>query len=127
MNTYRLLLVIVFMAGSSFASDNKKEYYETTEADAKTYIEQVKKNEHHDVLKAREAVATKETAIALAVAVWTAIYGKEQIEKEAPYQAIRIEDCWFVSGSLEKGWKGGTAEAVISAADGRFLNVSHGK
>ena len=72
-------------------------------------------------------MATKETAIALAVAVWTSIYGKEKIEKEAPYQAIRVGDYWFVSGSLEKGWLGGTAEAVINATDGRFLNVSHGK
>jgi hypothetical protein len=118
---------MVFVAGSSFSGENKKEYYETTEAEAKTYIEQVKQNTHHDVLKFREAVSTKETAVALAVAVWMSIYGKEKIEKEAPYQAIRVGDCWFVSGSLEKGWLGGTAEAVISAADGRFLNVSHGK
>lgn len=127
MNTYRLLLIIVFVAASSFADGNKKEYYEITEADAKTYIEQVKQNTHHDVLKFREAVSTKETAVTLAVAVWISIYGKEKTEKEAPYQAIRVDDCWFVSGSLEKGWNGGTAEAVISAADGRFLNVSHGK
>ncbi len=127
MNNLRLLLVIALITGCAVASENKKEYYETTEADARTYVEQVKKNEHHDVLKTREAVATKETAIALAVAVWTSIYGKEKIEKESPYQAIRVGDYWFVSGSLEKGWLGGTAEAVINATDGRFLNVSHGK
>ncbi len=127
MKNLRLLLVIALVTGCAVASENKKEYYETTEADARTYVEQVKKNEHHDVLISRKAVDTKETAIALAVAVWTSIYGKETIEKEAPYQAIRIGDCWFITGSLEKGSKGGTAEAVINATDGRFLNVSHGK
>ena len=105
----------------------KKDYYEMTEADARVYVESVKRGDHYDARKLQEVVSNKETAIGLAVAVWNPIYGKEKIEKEAPYQVFRVDDCWVVTGSLEKGWAGGTAEAVISAADGRFLNISHGK
>ena len=122
-----MLLVAGLLCAGLAVSAEKKEYYEMTETDARVYVESVKKGEHHDVRKLKEVVSNKDTAIALAVAVWSPIYGKEKIEKESPYQVFRIDDCWVVYGSLEKGLKGGTAEAVISASDGRFLNISHGK
>ncbi len=67
------------------------------------------------------------TAIAIAVAVWTPIYGKEQIASEKPYQATLSNGQWTVTGSLPKGWKGGVALAVIAKADGQVLRVIHGK
>jgi hypothetical protein len=121
------LLLASLLCVVAAANAENKEYYKLTEAEARAYVEQVKKGEHHDVRKLHEVVSSKETAISLAVAVWSSIFGKEKIEKEAPYQALRIDDCWVVTGSLEKGWLGGTAEAVINAADGSFLNISHGK
>jgi len=126
MNLLRISIVAALGFAAVTAAE-KKEYYTLTEAEARSYVASVKKGEHHDVRKLHEVVPTKETAIALAVAVWSGIYGKEKIEKEAPYQAIRIDDCWVVTGSLQVGRLGGTPEAVIKAADGAFLNVSHGK
>ena len=67
------------------------------------------------------------TAIAIAVAVWNPIYGKEHIEREKPFVA-RLEDgVWTVGGSLTKGMPGAVAEAEIAKDDGRILRVSHGK
>ena len=109
------------------ASDDSNQYYQTSDAEARNVVEQAKKGEHHNVLKRSVVVPTKETAIELAVAVWSPIYGRDQIAKEAPFQAFRVDDCWFVTGSLKKGWVGGTAEAVIEVADGRFLMISHGQ
>jgi hypothetical protein len=126
MNSLRISLIATLALVTLVAAAEKKEYYEITEAQARSYVEEVKKGQHHDAMKLHEVVATKETAIALAVAAWSPIFGKEKIEKEAPYQAMRIDDCWVVSGSLKTGRFGGTAQAVISAADGRFLNITHG-
>lgn len=77
--------------------------------------------------KAKVRVPDEETAVAIAVAVWSPIYGKEQIEKEKPYQAALKDGIWHVSGSLPEGWKGGVAEAEIAQEDGRILSISHGE
>ncbi len=73
-------------------------------------------------------VPDEQTAIAIAVAVWKPIYGKQKIEKEKPYKAQLKNDVWTVTGSLPKGFdKGGVAEADIAKDDGRILRVIHGK
>ncbi|WP_423222101.1 NTF2 fold immunity protein [Ideonella lacteola] len=40
------------------------------------------------------------TAIRIAVAVWTPIYGEKQVAEQAPYNAELIEGVWHVTGSL---------------------------
>ena len=124
---FRLVFLLVCAASLSFAFAASAQYYEVTEAQARSVVQSAKKGRHFDALAHRSAVPTIEMAIALAVSVWGPIYGKDQIMKEAPYQAIRVDDCWYVSGSLPKGAIGGTAEAVINVADGRFLMISHGQ
>ncbi len=72
-------------------------------------------------------VPDEQTAIAIAVAVWIPIYGREQIENEKPYRAFLNDGIWTVTGSLPKGFKGGTAEARISKDTGCILGVIHYK
>lgn len=72
-------------------------------------------------------VPNEETAITIAVAVWTPIYGGKQIESEKPYKAILKDGIWYVTGSLPEGSLGGVAEAEIAKDDGRILRISHGK
>lgn len=72
-------------------------------------------------------VPTAETAIQIAVAVWTPIYGKEQIERQKPYKAVLKEGVWHVSGSLPRLQPGGVAIAEIDKNDARIIRVSHGK
>ncbi len=70
-------------------------------------------------------VPDEQTAISIAVAVWTPIYGKEQIEGEKPYRATLKNGVWTVTGSLPAGYDGGTAEADISQDSGCILRVIH--
>ena len=72
-------------------------------------------------------VPDQETAIRIAVAVWTPIYGKKQIESEKPYKATLKNEVWYITGSLPEGWLGGVAEAEIAKDDGCIIRVSHGK
>ena len=73
-------------------------------------------------------VPDETTAISIAKAVWIPIYGKQQIESEAPFVATLKGDAWHVHGTLPKGYyRGGTAEAVISKRDGQILRVIHGE
>jgi NTF2 fold immunity protein len=72
------------------------------------------------------------TAVAVAVAIWSPIYGAAQIETERPYVAHLHGGVWTVSGSLPSAPSGsatigGVATAEIAKVDGRVLRVSHGK
>jgi len=72
-------------------------------------------------------VPDEKTAIAIAVAIWTPIYGDNEIKAEKPYQAELRDGIWYVSGSLKAGWRGGVAEAEIMKDDASVIRVSHGK
>jgi len=72
-------------------------------------------------------VPNEKTAIAIAVAVWSPIYGGKIIKGEKPYKAVLTNGVWHVEGSLPKGKMGGVAEIEISKEDAKILRVSHGK
>jgi len=67
------------------------------------------------------------TAIAIAVAVWTPIYGQKEIDLEKPYIATLKGDVWTVVGTFHcKGnCVGGVLLAEISKQDGTILRVIH--
>jgi hypothetical protein len=71
------------------------------------------------------------TAVRIAVAVWTPIYGRTEIRSEAPYRATLRDSVWTVVGSFhcERGVTclGGVAVAEIAKRDGRIIRVSHGR
>jgi hypothetical protein len=67
------------------------------------------------------------TAIKIAEAVWTPIYGREQIEDEKPFKATLDREVWTITGSLRKGFVGGVATAKIKKRDGKVIEVFHGK
>jgi len=66
------------------------------------------------------------TAVRIAVAIWTPIYGEQQIAAEQPYHAQLRAGTWTVSGSLPPNHVGGVAVAEIAKRDARVLRVSHG-
>ena len=72
-------------------------------------------------------VPDEATAINIAVAIWTPIFGKAKIAKEKPYHATLKGDVWTVEGSLPEGYHGGVAHVEISKEDGRILLLYHGK
>lgn len=90
-------------------------------------ILQAEEEAKHNYKPAEGYVPDKATAIAIAVAVWVPIYGKENIENKKPFKAILKDGIWYVSGSVPLGWKGGVPEAEVSKDDGRTLRISHGK
>ncbi len=71
-------------------------------------------------------VPDKETAIAIAVAVWKPIFGEENIEQEAPYQANLVDGIWVVEGEPPgRLYPGGTAKALIRQDTGEVLQIAH--
>jgi hypothetical protein len=72
-------------------------------------------------------VPDEQTAISIAVAVWSPIYGREQIESEKPFKASLKDGVWTVTGTLPEGYDGGTAIADILQENGCILRVIHGQ
>jgi hypothetical protein len=72
-------------------------------------------------------VPDAQTAIAIAIAVWSPVYGEKQIASDKPYQAVLKNGLWTITGSVPKGWVGGVATAVISKRDGRVIKIYHTK
>jgi hypothetical protein len=76
-------------------------------------------------------VPNEATAIRIAEAVLTPIYGVDTIEKEKPLIARLENETWVVEGTFRcpggSGCKGGVAVAEIAKDDGKILRVSHGK
>ena len=84
-------------------------------------------------------VPNKETAAKIAVAVWSPIYGEEDINAERPYHVNLIDDSiWIVEGGCisKKDLKhilfkdallGGTAYIEIRKSDGKILRMTHGE
>jgi hypothetical protein len=98
-------------------------------------------DENHGVKPSGGFVPDEETAIKIAVAVWTPIYGKQNIEDQKPYKAELKNNVWHVYGSLppDKEIKdkngnvfmetslGGVAEAMIEKNTGQILKITHGE
>ena len=78
-------------------------------------------------------VPDAETAIKIAVIVWSRIYGEREIAEQKPYRAALKNGVWTVQGSMpqepsgQPNAVGGVAYAEIAQADARILHIDHGE
>jgi len=71
-------------------------------------------------------VPDEKTAIRIAEAVLTAIYGEKQINSEEPFSAKLHNGVWTVEGSIAEGVEGGVAIIKLSKENGTIISVTHG-
>src|SRR6266487_1248792 len=71
-------------------------------------------------------VPDEKTAIHVAEAVLTAIYGQKQVKSEEPLSAKLRNGVWTVEGTIAEGVEGGVAIIKISKANGTIISVTHG-
>ncbi len=74
-----------------------------------------------------KVISDKQTAIAVAEPILFKIYGKGHILGERPYNVSLIDGYWVLSGTLPKGWDGGTFFIILAAKDGRVIKLIHYK
>jgi NTF2 fold immunity protein len=73
-------------------------------------------------------VPDADTAVKVAEAVLTPVYGKALIESEKPFRAELKDDVWTVSGTMHcENCDGGVAVVKISKTDGHIVSMIHGK
>jgi hypothetical protein len=81
----------------------------------------------HNYIPKDGYVPDAKTAIGIADAVLSAIYGADNIQREKPLVAGLTDGVWTVKGTLSKGMSGGTALIEIVKTDGKILRVTHGR
>jgi len=69
----------------------------------------------------------KETAINVIEPILFSIYGKNSIKKQQPYEAYLINNYWVISGTLPKGYLGGTFLIIVDATNSKIIRLTHGK
>jgi len=77
-------------------------------------------------------VPDETTAVKIAIAVFTPIYGSKSVRQESPFHATLAGTRWLVTGTLPKSKRGfiavgGTITAEIDRSTGRIEAVYHGK
>ncbi|MES2393206.1 MAG: NTF2 fold immunity protein [Acidobacteriota bacterium] len=72
-------------------------------------------------------IPDEKTAIRVAEAVLSPIYGEDKIIGERPFHAQLENGIWTVSGSLPDGWVGGVAIIRIDQRTGKIISYIHGK
>jgi hypothetical protein len=126
MKVRNLCLFVIVALGVTFAACMKNPQYLGREV-AASRLDEVLNDSTHTLVNGDTLVKDKKTAILLATAVASSVYGEEKILSEAPYEAYLIKGYWVVSGTIPVGYMGGGFEVIINARDGRVVNVTHFK
>jgi hypothetical protein len=71
-------------------------------------------------------IPDKETALTVAIAVLTPIYGKELVDREQPFRVTEKKGVWVITGAPPPAL-GGVAEIHISRQTGEILFLMHSK
>lgn len=82
---------------------------------------------HNVVNKRTLLVKDKETAISISEPILFNTYGKDNIKKQRPYESYFIDNYWVISGTLPKGYLGGTFLIIIDATNSKVIRLTHGK
>lgn len=82
----------------------------------------------HNVISVNSLIIkNKETAINVVEPILFAIYRKDNIIKQRPYETYLIDNYWVVSGTLPKGYLGGTFLIIVDATNSKIIRLTHGK
>ena len=121
---FQFFLVFAIVGGSLYLSNG------TSYANASLKQQLVQKNgkvPEDGYVPTNGFVPDGKTAIAIAIAVLTPIYGRAVIDEQMPFEATLLNETWVVVGSIKMGAVGGVAEVDISKRTGAILRVIHGK
>jgi len=70
-------------------------------------------------------VADKETAIRIAEAILSPVYGEKAIREQRPYQVTLKDGKWTVDGTIPPGFVRGSFHIVILQLDGRIIEIGY--
>src|SRR5262247_1703183 len=70
-------------------------------------------------------VSDKETAIRIAEAILSPVYGEKAIREQQPYQVTLKDGKWTVDGTVPPGFVRGSFHIVILQSDARVVEIGY--
>ena len=124
---YFLTILTIILGLNLKAQTDTTQYLDSLTA-SKLLDEVIGGTEGHNIINDdTKLIDTKEKAIKLAEFYLFYGYGKQNIQKQKPYNIHFIKMRWIISGTLAKGYKGGTFLIIIDSTNGSVLRITHGK
>ncbi|KUJ60061.1 hypothetical protein AR687_20115 [Flavobacteriaceae bacterium CRH] len=122
---YLFLSILIFSLSS--CSQNKRLFLGKEYAQEELKIALSKEPQHNVVNGETLIIKDSISAIKIAETVLFEIYGKQNIEKQKPYETYLIDTYWIISGTLPQKYKGGTFLIIIDSRNSKILKITHGK
>jgi hypothetical protein len=122
MKPFLASLVIVVLCARAFAASEDQTHIRAAEATIRDVLQHTGAPPRGDGVA---VIPTAEVAIAVHDAIASAAYGRDLIQKERPFHAVRVGEFWFVTGTMPEGALGGVASTVIRASNGEVLRLIH--
>lgn len=85
------------------------------------------KTQHNVVNSKTIIIKDSLTATSVAEPILFGIYGKSKITTQRPYEIYHIKNYWVLTGTLKKGWTGGTFLIIIDDRNSKIIKITHGK
>ncbi|MDR7210107.1 NTF2 fold immunity protein [Flavobacterium piscis] len=122
---YFLLVILIY--SFSCCSQNKRLVLGKEYAQEELKIALSKELQHNVVDYKTIIIKDSISAVKIAETILFDIYGKQNIEKQKPYETYFLDQYWIVSGTLPEGYKGGTFLIIIDARNSKILKITHEK
>ena len=122
---FTLLLLLTF---STIACSQNSRNYLGKDA-AQQELKEAPSNhvQHNNVDNKNLIIKNSKTVVNIAEPILFDMFGKENIEKQKPYEMYLLDEYWIISGTLTTGYKGGTFLIIIDGRNAKVLKSSHGK
>ena len=123
-----LFILTLIFSNISLAQDSDNRTYLGRENAEYQLREVIANNKLHNIINSTDKIIkTKEILIKIVEPILFDIYGKNNIEKQKPYEINDFENYYVINGTLEKGYKGGTFLLIIDKRNSQILKITHGK
>lgn len=122
-HSYIILLILI-----SNLSYSQKDRSSMTKEDAYVIINaSLKDTTLHNIIGEKPMLTNESKAIEYAESVLFAIYERENIENQKPYNVFYINNYWLISGTLPEAKSGGTFLIIIDSRNYQVIRITHGK
>jgi len=120
-HTFACLFIMLSLSAFSQNKNNKEDQW------GRDIIKKAlaEKNNYH--VRINKPIPDRKTAIEVAEPILFKGYGEDHIIGEKPYNVYSIDGYWILTGTLPKGYHGGTFLIILAAKDGRVIKIIHGK
>jgi len=86
-----------------------------------------KKSGHNVINQKNTIIKDSLSAITIAETILFDAFDKTSILDQKPYELHHINNYWIISGTLPKGYKGGTFLIILDDRNSEIIRITHGK